>query len=410
MSSDRILYHEYTHHITMSLSSQAFPAWAVEGLGELFMTVKYDDKGNVIIGQNNPARLSSIGSMSRWSVRKLLEEGTYRPRGEEGLELYSKGWALCHYLILGRKREGQFLKYILEMNGGLSPIEAGEKVFGDLEKLDQEVERYIRQANLPTALYEGSKIPVSKDVSIRKVSAGEAEIMPFRMVSANGVNSRTAGPLAEKARPVGAKYPTDSLVQRAIAEIEYDARNYDRANVAADAALAADPNNIMAMVYKGRIAMQKSIANKSDPVLLKEARRWFLAANKANPDFPLPFILYYDSFVAMGQTPPAGAVNGLKRAAYLIPADYELRIKTGLAAIREGDLRLARFTLSAVAFNPNVSGADSPVSKLVKEIIAGANQETLLKKMTELKLDNFNEFTRPDADGDKAKEGDKPKA
>lgn len=357
--------------------------------------------------------------MSRWSVRKLLEDGTYRPKGDSGIELYSKGWALCHYLILGGKRDGQFFQYILEMNGGLTPLQAGEKVFGNLDKLDQEVERYIRQATLPSAQFDGSKFAVSKEIAIRRLSQGEAEMMPFRMVSANGVNNQTAGPLAERARPVAAKYPTDALVQRAMAEIEYDAKNYDRASAAADAALAADSKNLMAMIYKGRIAMQRAIANKNDPALVREARRWFLAANKADPDYPLPFVLFYDSFIAVGQTPPASAVTGLNRAAYLIPADPELRVKTGLAAIRAGDLKMARFTLAAFAFNPNVADSESPVSKLLKEIVAGASQEALLKKMTELKLDKVNEFTVPDPeesgkDGkggkDDAKKDDKAKS
>ena len=38
MTPERIMFHEYTHHMLLSNSGKFFPAWATEGLAELFMT------------------------------------------------------------------------------------------------------------------------------------------------------------------------------------------------------------------------------------------------------------------------------------------------------------------------------------------------------------------------------------
>lgn len=412
MSPERIMYHEYTHHMLLSNIGKSFPAWATEGLAELFMTAKFDEKGNVIIGAPNPSRTFAIASMSRWSVKQLIENGTYAPQGEERIELYSRGWALCHYLLVSGKRQGQFFKFIDGINSGLEPLKAGEAAFGNLDKLDQEVERYIRQAQFPSSLFTADKVKAPTEVTIRQFNEGEAAIFPHRMVSANGVSEKTAGPLAERARPVGARFPADAFVQRTMAEIEYDAKNYDAADAAADRALAADPNNIMATVYKGRVAAQRAIKSK-DLNQWKEARRWFLKANSLNPDYALPFQLYYDSYVAAGVIPPAGAVTGINRAVYLVPTDYSLRLRAAIASLRAGDIKTARFTLAPFAFNPHGAGADSPVAKLVKEIDKGSDKDTIMKKLTELKLDKVNEFTDPETDEDgkdDAKKDDKAKS
>lgn len=410
LSPERIMYHEYVHHMLLSNSGKFFPAWATEGLAELFATAKFSSNGDVIIGAPNVSRLDAIASQSRWSVRKLLENGTFSPGGDERIELYSRGWALCHYLLISGKRPGQFFKYVDAINSGVAPLKAGEDVFGNLEQLDRELERYIRQATFPSALFTADKIKVPTDIAARSLTPGEAAIFPYRLVSAIGVDDKSGPVLAQRASPVGAQFPSDEFVQRTMAEIEYDARNYDNANVAADRALALDPNDVMAMIYKGRIAMRRALANKNDPALVREARRWFLAANKQNPEFALPFATYYDSFVAVGQIPPASAVTGISRAAYLVPSDFSLRVRVGVAAVRAGDIKLARFTLAPMALNPHTS-ADNPVVKFVKAIDGGANQAALLKKATELKLDRINEFSQPESDTDKkSKDGETPKA
>ena len=393
LSADRVLYHEYTHHMLLSNTTQFFPGWVTEGLAELFMTAKFDPKGNVIIGEPNAGRAWAMGSLSRWSVRRLLDSDANPPKDDERIELYSRGWLMCHYLLIGNKRPGQFFKFINAINSGVPPVQAGEQAFGDLDKLDQEIERYMRASKFPSSLFRAENSGAMTDVTVRRFNPGEAAIFNYRLVSANGVNEKSAVTLAGKARPAAAGFPNDAFVQRTMAEIEYDAKGYDAADAHASRALAIDPKNIMAMVYKGRVAAQRALISKN-PAGWRDARRWFLTANRLDPNYALPFALYYDSFIAAGQEPPADAIAGVSRAAVLVPADPGLRVRAGIGLIRAGDLKLARTVLAPVAFNPHESGKN-PYAKLVKEMDAGATREALLAKAAELKIDKFNEFVPP---------------
>ena len=361
MTAQRILFHEYTHHMLLSNTSQFFPGWATEGLAELFMSAKFDARGNVIIGEPNASRSFAIGSTHRWTVRRLLDSDANPPKGDEAIERYSRGWLMMHYLLISGKRPGQFFKFIDQINAGTQPLVAGQQAFGDLDQLEREIERYVRAATFPSFLLEAGRINAPTEVAVRRLTAGEDAILPYRMTSANGVNDKTAGPLVNRARPIAERFPNEVFVQRALAEMEYDAKNYDAAEAAADRALAVEPNNVMAILYKGRAIARRALANK-DVAMWRRARGLFLRANQLDPNFALPFQLYYDSFVAAGQTPPESAVIGIRRAVVLVPADTGLRVRAGVSLIRSGDLSLARTILAPVgllgeqSINPRVRG------------------------------------------------------
>ncbi len=392
-TAEQVLFHEYTHHMLLSNTSQVFPGWATEGLAELFMSAKFAENGDVIVGQPNADRSWAMGGLSRWTIRRLIESDVRPPSRDESIELYSRGWLMCHYLLISGKRSGQFFGFINALNRGDAPLKAGEQVFGSLDRLDSEVERYVRKATFPSSIISSGRIKANTSVTIRRLSAGETAFFPYRLTSAIGVTPKTAGALAERARPVAARYPESAFIQRALAEIEYDAKNYDAAEAAANRALAIDPGNAMAIIYKGRVFAQRA-QEKKDAGLWRQARQLFLQANKLDPNYALPFKLYYDSFVAAGQVPPAGAVTGLRRAVVLAPTDLSLRSSTGIELIRSGELELARTVLAPLAFNPHATD-QNPYAKLVKAMDGGATKDALMTLATELKIDHFNEFSPP---------------
>src|SRR3546814_8430847 len=83
----------------------------------------------------------------------------------------------------------------------------------------------------------------------------------LRIRSARGVDKKMAAELVGEARPVAARYAGDAFVQRAMAEIEYDAENDAEAEAAADRALALDPGLVPAMLYKGRVLARRAAKN-----------------------------------------------------------------------------------------------------------------------------------------------------
>lgn len=398
-----ILFHEYTHHMMLSNLNQYYPGWVTEGMAELFSTADFNDDGSVTLGATPTMRNYSVGDMNRWSVEQLLTSDSRKIPNNQLVERYIRGWALCHYLLIGGKRNGQFAAYIDKINAGVAPLDAGKQVFGDLKKLNAELETYIRQAKIPGVTFVPDSVKNGVKMDVRNLSEGEAKMMPVRLRSAVGVNAETAPKVAAQGAKIAAQYPNNAWVQRAMAEMAYDAKQLNEAEAAADRALAVEPDNLMAMVYKGRVYAKRAKA-QNDPALWKEARRWFLKANKVNADMPLPFVLYYDTYVASGAAAPDAALNGLLRATVLVPQDSSINMRIGYALIQKGDLKGARTILAPVGFNPE-GGEDNPAKKIIAAIDEGKSAADIAALAKKEKLDKVNDFTDPEELKDKDADG-----
>jgi tetratricopeptide (TPR) repeat protein len=405
-----IMFHEYAHHMTLSSSDEYYPGWVTEGFAEFFSTADINKDGSITLGANPSIRMYSIGNMNRWSVEQLLTSDTRKVPKNEIIERYTRGWLLCHYLLLSGKRDGQLSSYLKLINQGAAPLDAGKKVFGDLKKLNSEIETYVRGSKLPGLTFVPDALKNGVEMTVRPLREGEAKIMPLRLRSAIGVTPETAPKVAEDGRRIAALYPDDAAVQRAVAEMEYDADRLDGAEAAADRALAVDPANLMAMAYKGRVYAKRA-KKESKPELWKEARRWFVKANKLNPDHALPFVLYYDSFIASGVPAPEAAMTGLLRAIVLVPQDASINMRIGYARIVQGDLKGARSVLAPVGFNPE-NGEDNAAKKLIAAIDEGQSAQAVLAIAKKEKIDKINDFSTPEElkkdepEKGKAKKGD----
>ena len=387
-------------------STNAFvPGWVTEGLAEMFMTAILKGDGSIIVGATNPARRYSMTSQSRWTVEEMLVKDNQKVLPSEEIERYTRGWALVHYLWLSGERKGQYVKFIEDLNQGGDQLAAGRKAFGDLGKLDGEVDGYLRHRSLPTSMFTAQQLKAPTDVAVRPLSEGEQAMIGMRMESVRGVDKESGPKLYARAQPVAARYPGDPIVQTWFAEMAYDAGEYAASSQAADRALAAAPGSLMAMVYKGRVAAQAAVKSEKEADW-QTARSWFLKANRVDPNHPLPFVLFYDSFTAAGQLPPPSAVNGLYRAVVLVPQDLNLRTRAAIALIRDNDIAKARTVLAPAAFYPHNKPGNS-MAQLIAAIDEKMDSKALLKRAAELELAGQNEFTAPpkDEDEDSGKSG-----
>lgn len=372
-----VLFHEYAHHVLLGYRSTLYPSWLSEGLAEMFATAKVLPTGDVTFGHADNARAEDILSDSAMSVEGLLQSDGKRLSDDEISQKYARGWLLTHYLILGGKRGDQLSEYLKLLAAGTSSVEAGRKAFGDLRKLNNEIDQY-RSSRL-TGRQVAAKLLVLDPVKTRALDAAEAAIMPIRLRSATGTDTKGANALLPDARRIAAQFPQSAFVQRALAEIEFDAGHDSEAEAAADRALAIDPANIMAMVYKARVHLRRATTAKpTDPALFREARQWIVKANRIDPDYALPLALFYSSFVMSGEAPRPSALDGLARAIELVPEDDSLRMMMFGAMLGNGDLKRARSAIITVAFAPHAR-ADNPARKMIELIDSGADLETVRK-------------------------------
>ncbi|MFD1788412.1 hypothetical protein ACFSC3_12595 [Sphingomonas floccifaciens] len=376
ISSDIVLFHEYAHHFLLSSSNGALPRWYNEGFAEFFSTIRTQPDGTVEIGR--PAKHRAYNVLNAdMKIEQLLDSTGRRDDMSQDI-FYGRAWVLTHMLTFSKDRRGQLTKYLEAINRGPPNLDAAREAFGDLNALRRQMEDYVRKPILSLRL-PADMVKVGP-VSLRPLSPGEAAMMPVRLRSDRGVSRKQALEILPEARKRSAPFASDPAAQVVLAEAEYDAGNDAEAEAASDRALAVDPKNIEALMYKGRARIRRArTAGSRDPAVWSEARGWFVKANRADPDAAEPLQLFYESFEAAGQQPTKNAALGLYRSLELSPQDPGLRIMTARQYVVDGQLAAARATLLPLAYDPHIPAEKNRFTRVVEAIDAKRPIAKILK-------------------------------
>lgn len=375
-TAQTVLLHEYAHHLLYNNYSAAFPAWFSEGYAEFHATARFESDGSIGIGAPPAFRAHGLVNVSL-PLETLMSLGAQRLTGEHGEALYGRGWLLVHYLTLEPRRKGQLAAYLNALNSGRKGLEAATASFGELRKLERELERYMRRRRL-SYLRIAPQALGTAPIAMRQLSPAEAAVMHVRIRSKRGVDDAAARALVPKARAAAAPYPDDVSAQTALAEAEFDAGNLAEAEAAADRALAVDPKSVDALICKGRARMMlaERVASQ-DPTVWREVRRWLGAANRADPTNPEPLMLFYMSFAAAGSRPTDNAVAGLLAAFSFAPQDRTLRMMVAHQHLVDGKAVEARAALGPIAFDPHAGELADAASAVIGAIDQGGAEAAL---------------------------------
>jgi tetratricopeptide (TPR) repeat protein len=347
------LLHEYAHHFMISSNAFAMPRWLSEGGAEFFASADFGKDGSVGLGRPALHRAGELFYARDVNAAQLLDPESYEKHNAgKGFDaFYGKSWLLYHYLVFGGRRDGQLGRYIGELVAGKSSREAGLSAFGPFDKLENELDAYLMKSRIAMVRLPATMLHAG-EVRIRRLSEGEAAMMPIRIRSRRGVTREEAGSLVVKARDVAGRFPQDAAVLAALAEAEYDAGNSAEAIAAADRALALDPAQVNAYVQKG-FALFRQAAEGGGPAGFAKARAPFIALNRLENDHPLALAYYYFSYLRAGTKPPQLAVDGLEMAVQLAPFDMGLRMTLAMQELRDRHPDWARRNLAPVAYNPH---------------------------------------------------------
>lgn len=350
-----VLLHEYAHHFAFINSRFTPPLWYIEGSAEFFASASFQADGSVTLGRAAKHRAGELFGAPDVTVTDLVDPEHYRKRKGDDQRydaFYGRAWLLFHYLTFEPSRQQQRRTYIQAMLAGRPSRQAAEEAFGDLERLEKELDAYMIRAVFRQVTIKASALPIG-DITVRSLRPGEAAIMPVVMRSKRGVGSKevAAGILAD-ARAVAAKFPEEAPVLAALAEAEHDAGDDDAAVAAADAALALDPRNVNAHVQKVYALSRKAEQAKS-AAAVDEARRALLALNSIEANHPVPLVYFYRSFAASGETPTDNAVAGLEQAATVAPFAHEVSLMLAQRYLLDGKTAQARETMLPAAYNPH---------------------------------------------------------
>jgi Flp pilus assembly protein TadD len=377
-SASSIFFHEYSHHLMFQANDKPLPGWVVEGFAEFMSTVQFDRDGSVEIGL--PANHRAIG-LSRGTVLPIesMLAGNYSKLSDAQEEsLYGRGWLLVHYLVFNQARAGQLDRYVDQISKGVPPLDAARSAFGDLKKLNGELDSYLQRGKMAFL-----KIPPSQfhaaNVAVRPLSEGAAKVILLRAQSKRGVNDKTAEPLAVQVRAVEKAYPGDELVELTLAEAEIDAGHPDASEAAAERALKANPQNTKALIFKGRAIASRSekLEGTARHAGFEQARDLFLAANRIDTEDPEPLMLFYDTFAVERVRPTANAIAALHYASELAPQVGDLRMNSAMAYLNEGKLPDAKHALTPIAYDPHGGELSKLARKIIYKIDAGDGKGAL---------------------------------
>jgi len=351
--SQVVLLHEYAHHFTWSGTSVAMPKWLSEGAAEFFATARFPKDGTVHIGLPATHRAGELAYARDVSARELIDPELYKQKHGNRLDsFYGRSWLLYHMLIFDADRKGQFEAYWNGLVRGDDPIHLAETVFGDLDALNRDMDRYLTTRKKNFFDLTPDMIHIGK-ITVSAISPGQAEMMPLIIRSQRGVAGDEALQLATEARAIAARYPGDAQVLTALAKAEYDAGNDADAIAASDRALAVDASIADAYVQKGLALFRQADDAEDFDQAIAEALLPFQSLNRIEPDHPIPLIQYYRSFQRRGLDPTLTAMEGFARAAQLAPFDNGIWFEASLLYAREGLIARARRDLLTLANNPH---------------------------------------------------------
>ncbi len=360
-----VLLHEYAHHFLISSQRFAMPRWMSEGAAEFYSSASFADDGGVSLGKPNVSRGWELFNAAEVPIRELLDHTAYAKRTSQRYDaFYGRSWLLYHYLMFSETRQGQLRDYWLELARGTPHIEAGEKVFGNLDTLEKELDRYLRARRMYNYAIPAERLAVGA-IAVAPLSSGHAEMLPVITVSKRGVDQTQARALVVRAREIASRHPQDAAVLAALAEAEHDAGHHGEAIAAADRAIALDPKTKNAYVQKG-FALFAQAADAADrDAAYKRAMQPFQALNKLEADHPYPLIYYYRSFAERGLEPNETARHALERASALAPFDMGLAMSTAHMLAEEGSVAGAIATLQPIAANPHGGGVAAHAKALI---------------------------------------------
>jgi tetratricopeptide (TPR) repeat protein len=251
------IYHEYTH-LQFAADGEWMPLWLNEGLAEFFQNTEIEEK-QVQLGEPSVDDILYLRQNRIIPLSVLLKvdaSSPYYHEEQKGSVFYAESWALTHLLMLSdRKKHIHRLQDYLDLvNKHEDPLVAGQKAFGDLGRMTQELESYINAYQFQNFLLSSAASPIDES--------------------------------SYKSRML-----TETESEAARADVLAYVKRTDEAHSLLDTVLKADPNNVQALETMGNLAFRDGDRD--------QARKWYGQAIKL--DSKNFFAFYYYASLSMSE-------------------------------------------------------------------------------------------------------------
>ncbi|HTS35218.1 MAG TPA: hypothetical protein VMH04_06075 [Candidatus Solibacter sp.] len=340
-----VVYHEYTH-LLLSKSAEWMPLWLNEGLAEFYQNTDIHEK-DAALGEPSGDNIEWLRQNRLIPLETLFavdQNSPYYHQENKGSIFYAESWALVHFIQVNdfKEKSQRLVDYSTLLQQKVDPVTAATRAFGDLKKLQYQLEGYVRQGS-----FSYFKMATTTEVDD---SAFKAQVLP--------------GPQADAVR-------ADFLA--------YNERFSD-AQALLDHILQEDPNNVPAHETKGLLEFRQGH--------LEDARKWYGQAVQLDSQSYLAH--YYYAAISMnsssGQSEQAQVENSLRAATKLNPSFAPAFDRLAVfLAMQTKDLDEAHMMgLTAVSLDPANIGYRVNVANILMQMRRGQDAVSVLRFATKL--------------------------
>jgi len=334
------IYHEYYHTISVPYVPD-LPVWLAEGLAEFYGHTVITEN-TVGMGEADPLLLRELRNTSLIPLDVLFKvdhSSAYYNEADKTSIFYAESWALSHYLMVGDRMAHRPLldAYLLALGQVSDPQAAAKMAFGDLHKLQSDLEAYLRNRQFLYFKYPTPRVDEDQ-MQFRNLSDAEASAYRggFAVIRGRYEEGNT---ILNQAL---AQDPNIGLAHQYLAVDEFFEGQHDPAVESASKAIALDPNNWFARYLRAFLKTNGAGMGSTDPQVEDDLRQ----AIAIRPEFPPPYGLLA-VYLAAGNRNQDEALALAQKAVSFEPAnpDYQLALAQVLVRqnkVDEADLASQR--------------------------------------------------------------------
>src|SRR5579862_375758 len=274
------LYHEYYHSLTMPYFP-GLPVWLAEGLADFFGNSEVTDK-EALLGEPNPNLIEELRENKLIPLDVLFKVDQSSPYYNEQNQtsmFYAESWALTHYLMLGDNGSNKqlLLAYLQGLQQDGAQSEAAAKVFGDLDKLQKDLQKYINGSSFFEVHGPAPALIPDAELQTREISDAEADAY-LGGFAALRARPQEAKPLLEEALQLDPKLP---LAYQNVGLMQLSTGERSAALASFSRAVELDPKNALTRYLRAYLSFGERNILADDAQIEADLRQ----AIALDPDF-----------------------------------------------------------------------------------------------------------------------------
>ena len=346
---DDVLKHEYVHFLLHNRDERSYPTWFDEGFAELLATITVRE-GTIDYGLPPKGRIPNLMQLNWLPFDRLLRTNDiWRLTPVQQAAFYAQSWLLTHYLMNSEQIRWQAASasFLGSVDQGVEPTVAFERAFGiNVAGLKPKLANYIDDLRyMRMRLKQPLPVPTTTTAEISKESIATQ--------LGNLYLTRSSTDHAKRAWEAALAFnPNNVVALVGLGDLLKFESKFEDAHPYYEKAIALDPDNAyseldFAEYFSDRARAQKDPATVAAD--LAEARRHFARSFKLDPNVPETLAMNGETYLIDG-TQPAKAVGSLTLAHQMLPSHGGIRYMLAKAHAKNNDtddaIRLLRSVIA----------------------------------------------------------------